>query len=316
MNFANFDLNLMRVLDVMLREKSTVRTAKKLNMSQSSVSGALGRLRHALNDELFVRQGNRLVPTEYAKSLEFRLREEIERLEMLFMPPVVFDPKTWSGVYRISASDFFAEMLMPPLADLLRKEAPGVKVQLVDLVPDSYVDSLEKYSADIALVPDQATPDWVDRAELFYSSFAVIARTNHSLLNELKEGEVVPLDLFCELGHVLFSPEGNFAAMGDAALAAVGKERQVIMTLPVFSGVCRAVAESDLIALVPRQLAEKMAPQVGLSLYQPPMEIPTPLIVALWHRRHRNSPFHGWMRSQIIGLMRPLNSGEKLAIKE
>jgi hypothetical protein len=63
------------------------------------------------------------------------------------------------------------------------------------------------------------------------------------------------MDLFCEIGHVLFSPEGNFSAMGDAALAKVGRRRQVMMTLPVFSGVCRADAESDLIALVPRQLA-------------------------------------------------------------
>ena len=81
MNFATLDLNLLRVLDALFREGSTVKAAEHLAMSQSAVSGALARLRYALDDQLFVRQGNRLVTTDYAASLETGLREELERLE-------------------------------------------------------------------------------------------------------------------------------------------------------------------------------------------------------------------------------------------
>ncbi|MDK1483051.1 LysR family transcriptional regulator, partial [Sinorhizobium sp. 6-117] len=98
------------------------------------------------------------------------------------------------------------------------------------------------------------------------------------------------------------------------ALARVGRRRKVMMTLPVFSGVCRAVAESDLIALVPRQLAERVASQIGLETYYPPMPIEPPLIIAVWHRRSTSSPLHRWIRERIIGLMRPLNEGERTAI--
>jgi DNA-binding transcriptional LysR family regulator len=315
-NFAAFDLNLMRVLDAILREGSTVQAGKRLNMSQSAVSGALARLRHALGDELFVRHGNRLVPTDYAKSIELPLREELDRLAFLFAPPSAFDPTMAEGTFRITASDFFAEMLMPPLADLLRKQAPNIRVQLVDLVPNSYIDSLETRRADLALIPNQPIPDWTSNQPLFYSSFVVIARQNHPQLAAAKvdSGEIVPMDLFCEIGHVLFSPEGNFSAMGDAALARAGRRRKVMMTLPVFSGVCRAVAESDLIALVPRQLAERVAPQVGLEIYRPPMPMDPPLIIAVWHRRSASSPLHRWMREKVIALMRLLNEGEQTAI--
>jgi len=316
MNFATFDLNLMRVLDAILREGSTVQAGKRLNMSQSAVSGALGRLRHSLGDELFVRHGNRLVPTDYAKSVELPLREELDRLAAILAPPSTFDPATAEGTFRITASDFFAEMLMPPLADLLRKQAPGVRAQLVDLVPNSYIDSLETYHADLALIPDQSIPDWTSSRPLFYSSFVVIARRNHLHLTSagVAPGNTVPVDLFCELGHALFSPQGNFSAMGDAALAKVGRRRKVVMTLPVFSGVCRAVAESDLIALVPRQLAERVAPQMGLEIYRPPMPIDPPLIIAVWHRRSASNPLHRWMREKVIALMRLLNEGEQTAI--
>ncbi|MCA1492361.1 LysR family transcriptional regulator [Sinorhizobium alkalisoli] len=316
MNFATFDLNLMRVLDAILREGSTVHAAKRLNMSQSAVSGALARLRYSLCDELFVRHGNRLVPTDYAKSIELPLREELDRLAAILAPPSAFDPATAVGTFRITASDFFAEMLMPPLADLLRKQAPGIRAQLVDLVPNSYIDSLETYRADLALIPNQSIPNWTSSQPLFYSSFVVIARRRHLQLATagLAPGTIVPMDLYCELDHALFSPEGNFSAMGDAALARMGRSRKVVMTLPVFSGVCRAVAESDLIALVPRQLAERVAPQMGLELYRPPMPIDPPLVIAVWHRRSASSPLHRWMREKIIGLTRRLNEGEHTSI--
>ncbi len=168
MNFASFDLNLLRVLDAMFREGSTVKAGEQLGLSQSAVSGALSRLRYGLGDKLFVRQGNRLVTTDYAENLREELAAELERLERLLAPPAAFDPATAAGSFRISASDFFAELLMPPLADRLKRVAPLLRAQLVDLVLGNYVDSLERYNADIALIPDMELPDWINREPLFF----------------------------------------------------------------------------------------------------------------------------------------------------
>jgi len=307
MNFATLDLNLLRVLDALFSEGSTVKAADRLAMSQSAVSGALSRLRHALGDQLFIRQGNRLVATDYAAALEAGLREELERLEALLTPPAIFDPQTAKGTFRIAASDFFAELLMPPLGDLLQKSAPRIRAQLVDLVPNDYVASLERRNADIALIPDLALPDWVNREPLFNSPFHVIARATNPGIAGLEGGMQMPMDTFCGLHHVLFSPEGNLAAMGDAALQRVGKSRQVAMTVPVFSGVWRAVSESDLIALVPAQLASKLSGTFGLSVFKPPMEIDPALIIGIWHKRSDNAPLAAWMRSQIFSLMKALD---------
>ena len=307
MNFATLDLNLLRVLDALFREGSTVKAASGLAMSQSAVSGALSRLRHALGDQLFIRQGNRLVATDYAAGIEAGLREELERLEALLAPPAVFDPQTAKGTFRIAASDFFAELLMPPLADLLQKSAPHLRAQLVDLVPTDYVASLERRNADIALIPDLPLPEWVNREPLFYSPFHVIAREGHPITAGLREGMEMPMDVFCALHHVLFSPEGNLAAMGDAALHRVGKSRQVAMTVPVFSGVCRAVSESDLIALVPAQLASKVADTFRLRVFEPPMKIDPALIIGIWHKRSDNTPMAIWMRKQVFTLMKALD---------
>ncbi len=309
MNFATLDLNLLRVLDAIFRDGSTVKAAERLGLSQSAVSGGLSRLRHALGDPLFVRQGNRLVATDYAAGLRAVLGEELERLEAMLAPPAQFDPRAAEGTFRIAASDFFAEMLMPPLGDLLQQQAPGIRAQLIDLVPQDYVASLERRNADIALIPDMALPDWVRCEPLFRSPFRVIARAGNPGIAGLEPGGTMPFDVFCRLHHVLFSPEGNIAAMGDAALAQVGRQRYVAMTVPVFSGVCRAVAESDLIALVPAQLAAKVAGTFDLRVFEPPMAIDPPLIVGIWHRRSDSTPLAVWMRGQVFGLMRGLDDG-------
>lgn len=308
MNFATFDLNLLRVLDALFREGTTVKAGERLSMSQSAVSGALSRLRHGLGDPLFVRQGNRMIATDYAVSLQEPVREELERLERILTPPAAFDPGSSKGTFRIAASDFFAELLMPPLGDLLHRRAPGLRAQLVDLVPHDYVASLGRRNADIALIPDLKLPDWINRAPLFHSPFHVIARAANPNIRGLVSGDIMPMELFCKLHHVLFSPEGNLAAMGDAALERVGRKRQVAMTVPVFSGVCRAVSESDLIALVPAQLATKVAASFKLSVFEPPMQIDPALIVGIWHKRSDTTPMSIWMRDQVFDLMKGLNA--------
>lgn len=310
-NFRTFDLNLLRVLDALLREGSTVRAASRVGLSQPAVSAALGRLRHALGDPLFLRHRQGLVPTDFARGLALPLRETLDRLEALLSGPEPFDPATARLGFKLAGSDFFAEMLMPGLVRRMLEVAPDVTVQLVDLVPESYIATLEREAVDLALIPRAAFPDWADHRPLFRSEFAVIARSGHPRLRAagLAAGGTIPIDLYCALGHVVFSPEGRRRGLGDAALEAVGRSRRVAMTLPVFSGVCRAVAESDLIALLPRQLALDAAPRLGLEVFAPPMPVPTATICMVWHRRSTLAPAHRWLRDEVAALLGPLDDG-------
>jgi DNA-binding transcriptional LysR family regulator len=312
MNLSGFDLNLLKVLDALLREGSTTRAATRIGLTQPAVSAALARLRLSLKDDLFVRQGQGLVATDFARSLEEPLREALQGLERLLIGQTPFDPAQSDLVYRIAGIDFFAEMLMPDLARVLGVEAPGMRVQLLDLMPSAYVDMLEREQVDLCLIPRMEVPDWILSAPLFQSPFVTIARAGHLRLRRagIGPGETIPLDLFCDLGHVLLSPDGKLRAMGDDALARMGRTRRVVMSLPFFSGIMRVVAETDLISLVPQQLALQVAPRLGLEIYGQPMPMPVPTVCMLWHRRTEANPAQAWLRGRVAALLAPLNEGE------
>ena len=296
------------MLDALLIEQSTVRAGERLGLSQPAVSGALKRLRLSLGDALFFRSGQKLEATDFALSLKEPLQEVLSRVEALISARDVFDPATAEHRFRISGSDFFAEMLMPALAEHLAVHAPSLRVHLVDLVPDDRVGTLASRDVDFALLPETPLPDWAEGEPVFNSSFSVIARKAHPRTTELALGDVMPLDLFCELGHVLFSTEGNPKGFGDEALARIGRERRVVMTLPVFSGVYRAVAGSNLIALLPSALAHRIAGSANLNVFEPPIPVDPARLVLIWHRRFSESPPHLWLRSQITELLHPLNA--------
>lgn len=155
-------------------------------------------------------------------------------------------------------------------------------------------------------------PDWVEMRSVYLSGFTMIARCNHPRLEQsgVQPGGRVPLDLFCDLSHALFSTEGRPGGIGDVALAKVGRRRHVAMTLPVFGAVCRAVAESDLVALVPSLMAKKMAGVLGLEIYRQPIKVEPVDLVMAWPRRRSSDPIHTWLRQTVSSVLEPISIAE------
>ena len=314
MNLSGFDLNLLRVLDALLREESTVRAGERIGLSQPAVSSSLNRLRASLGDPLFVRKGQRIVPTDFAKSLEVPLRQALDGIETLLVGPGKFDPSAAQQSFKISGSDSYAELLMPALARHLVAEAPGVKAQLVEPVASDHIATLEKFGVDMVLLPKtQQFPAWVESAPAFEARFVVIARQGHPRLmrNGIAPGDTIPMGLFCDLGHAVFSPEGNLKAMTDAALAKVGRERNVVVTLSTMAGVCSVVVDSDLVGILPEPLAQRMAPRLGLDTYRAPVPLGPGRIFLIWHKRNAANAAHAWFRKLVLDVLRPLGGVEQ-----
>ncbi|MGO8141031.1 LysR family transcriptional regulator, partial [Rhizobium leguminosarum] len=76
------DLNLLVALDALIAERKLTAAARSINLSQPAMSAAIGRLRAYFNDELFVMQQRRLIPTPRAEALAPAVREALLHIQL------------------------------------------------------------------------------------------------------------------------------------------------------------------------------------------------------------------------------------------
>ncbi len=120
---SRLDLNLLVSLQALLEEKSVTRAAERLFITQPAMSRVLQRLRHQLDDPLFTRTGNELVPTPKARELQARLPALLDNiLEMVSGGE--FDPATYEGEITIAVPEFVAISLISELTKLVTQQAP------------------------------------------------------------------------------------------------------------------------------------------------------------------------------------------------
>lgn len=128
--------------------------------------------------------------------------------------------------------------------------------------------------------------------------------------NGIVPGDTIPIDLFCDLGHAVFSPEGNLKAMTYAPLTQLGRERNVVVTLSTMGGVCSVMIDSNPVGILPEPLAQRMAPWLGLDIYRAPVPLGSGRIFLIWHKRNAADAAHVWFRNLVLDVLRPLGRDE------
>lgn len=305
MNLAAIDLNLLLVFDALMAERNVTRAGQRIGLSQPAVSASLNRLRGIVDDELFVRRGGEMVPTPRALALAQPIADALRGVETAFGGSPQVDPATMRRDFTVRAVDYFGYLMIAPLMARLTKEAPGVVVRCVDAQTGSVSELLEEGKIDFAVEVMHQLEDPIRSQFLMREQYVVITSARHpdiELKGDLCSQQPFDLDQYCRLPHVLHSFVGGTTGNVDAALAAVGRSRHVALSLPHFFSIARAVADSTLIATFPERLAMRIAPFMGLRVYQVPVTVAPISLGVVWHRRNDSDAGHAWFRQQIIDL--------------
>jgi DNA-binding transcriptional LysR family regulator len=302
MNFAAFDLNLLRVFDALMRERSATRAGEQIGLSQPAVSQALNRLRALLGDQLFVRKGPAMLPTPRAEALAPVVREALGGLEAALLGDQRFEPASAERAYTLIGADFVSMLIMPPLYAAVARQAPKVSLRLVDTARGDVGRLLQDDAIDLAIEAPERAPEFVSRQSLFLSPFVLVAAKDNPALAGVAEGTPPPLEVVCGLNHAIRTTDGSLHGYFDGALAEAGARRRIVLGLPHFGAVALACAQSELMAALPRQFAEAVAPTMGLSIYPPPIPVGVPDIHMYWHSRHDRNPAHRWLRELVVAV--------------
>ena len=304
-NFRTLDLNLLRVFDEVMAERSLTRAAQKLSLTQPAVSNALRRLRETLGDELVTRSGQGVAPTPRAMALWPTVRDALQQLQAS-LSPSEFAPAVATNTFVLAMADATAAELMPGLIAILEHEAPGVSMRVVPLTTRDPRRLLDEEAADLAVghfppvLADLAArsqggePVSFSHLRLYDGEYVCVMRAGHPLASG-----PFTLNRFCAARHMLVSFSGRPFGFIDESLASLGRERQVVLTVNQFFTAGRVVAKSNLLTVLPRHFVSVTGIADQLVWRSLPFDVSPVHVDALWHRRSQQRSAHVWLRHAV-----------------
>ena len=306
LNFRTLDLNLLRVFDEVMVERNLTRAAHNLAMTQPAVSNALKRLREKLGDELVRRSGYGVEPTPMALTLWPTVRDALQQLRES-LAPGGFDPAKAHNAFVLAMADATAAKLVPGMMDILENEAPGVNLRVLPLTTRDPRDLLESGLADLAIghFPgvlaelgashlQEHSPRFLNQ-RLYDGEYVVVMRRGHPLA-----GRPMDLDSYCDARHLLVSFSGRPFGFVDEALAALSRQRRVVLTVNQFFTAGRVVATTDLLTVLPRHFVGATGMEHELALSELPLPVPAVHVDTLWHRQSSHNSAHSWLRDAVV----------------
>jgi len=296
MDIRSIDLNLLPILDALLRHRSVTRAAVELDMSQSALSAALARLRTLLGDPLFVRTGRGLDPTPRALALAEPLRGLLDVVRDLVMQSARFDAARSRRSFRLLLSDVGGYVLWPRIVAAVRRQAPGVTLELGEAARTDVAAELSEGRADVAIGSYPTLPASLMQRRLFDRSFVALVRDGHPLARRR-----LSLRDFATVPHVVVRGPSGVQDRIDAALAERGRRRTDVIEVPTYLMVPPLLASGDFLAVVPGQLAEAFGRGGGLVALELPVPLPASTVRLHWHRRFAQDAANAWLRAQVVG---------------
>lgn len=295
-NLRSVDLNLLVFFDALMAERHVTRAASKVAVSQSAMSNALARLRHVFRDELFVRTAKGMEPTPRAAELGPAVRAILQQTTRLMASDLHFDPASSERQFICRMSDLVGSLVLPPLMERLRAEAPGVTVDIQHLSPEETVAALEADKLDVAVSMHLRHKSSVRSEPLFSDRMVCLVRENHPLASG-----AMTLKRFLAFGHVRVAMSPTDIRFVDSVLADKGHQRNVVLTVTHWLLVPRVLASTDLLAVMSERAARHF---VGSGTVVRPLPFPAEQFswTMYWHRRYEHSRAHVWLREHLAAV--------------
>jgi DNA-binding transcriptional LysR family regulator len=300
MHLKEVDANLLVVLDALLVDASVTRAAERLGRSASAISHALAKLREIFADELFVRAGQRLVPTAKARELAPTVHVILAGMESLLRLAKPFDPRDAERDFAMTASEVGDLILVQPLRRRLEKLAPSVRVGWMPGQGEETIEALRQgrchFAIEIESMPLPA-PD-IRVLKLYDDRLATVARSRHPLTALEPDAES-----FAASDHIAVRALPTIALL-DRELTKLRLTCSISAQVPSVLAGLLLTLNSDALLTLPASLASILEKQFALARVPLPMERVSIPVRLLWHSSYDRDECHNWVRDEIAALAR------------
>jgi DNA-binding transcriptional LysR family regulator len=303
-NIARVDLNLLKYLDVLLREQNVTRAAEQLGITQPAMSNGLRRLRELFNDPLLIRTSDGMTASERALELQPLVRQVLAQTEAMLTPDEVFRPEESRRVFRIMTSDYAEATLVPHIVRRLREEAPSLVLDFLTPSDVSYAD-MEQGRVDMAINRFNEIPQSFHQVTLWEDSFSCLLNRQNPIAGNFD------LPAYLSAQHIWVSKTGFGAGFGmnpeklgglgwiDQALMRLGKSRKISIFTRHYQMPALLALNNDLVATLPSRVARMQAENPALVIKDPPFDIPEFELKMAWSPLLHHNVAHRWLRKLI-----------------
>ena len=297
------DGHLLRVLCVLLEERSVSRTARRMDQTQPAISAALKRLREIFGDPLLVRDKLDMVPTARALQLEAPARSARDAMAQLLVAPQGFDAAHATLTFRVGSPDYLAPALLAEVLRRLRTEAPLCRVELHPLGPDFDAErELAEDRLDVIIGNWPDPPERLHLSLLLEDELVCLVRRGHPLAS----GPLTDARYVAAAHVVPMRYSSQQRGVVETHLATLGAVRDARVAVPYFAFAPYVVAETDLVFTTARHFAEPFTQLLPLTMLAAPPGFPSMRFYQLWHERAHRASAHRWLRGLIAEVGRTL----------
>jgi len=298
MNINRINLNLLIGFDALVSESHVTRAGQRLGLTQSAMSVILQQLRELFNDEILVRVSGSMQPTAKALALVEPIKDILQRVDQVINQQQTIQPETLDKTFNLGMSDYSESLLLPRLLAHLQAVAPKVKLkvkQLNFLEQSAPLDSgeIDIYIGSIDL---EAGASHIMSQCLFDERGVCIACKTHPAFQQ----QALTLDSYLAYPHLSVSYRSDYKRnIIEDTLAKKGKQRQVILTVPHAMVAVNMLANSNMICIIGKKLAQAVCANGQLAYQDTPIKSPVFTIYQCWHRRNHKHEPHTWLCQQI-----------------
>lgn len=294
MDITEVDLNLLVAFAAMCEHRSVTRAAESINLSQPAMSAALARLRRLFDDALFVKTAAGMQPTPRAMQLAEPVLRVIESIKAEILPPSSFDPSASAKEFVIVTPDIAEVHFVPRILAAFAQHAPRCSLRTVSMARHMAADALAAGSAELAIgyLPDLQKAGFFMQ-KLFRNDYVCIVRSQHPDI-----GERLTLKAYLAASHAVVSPDGREHLL-EQALEQRRLQRRVVVVLSHFMSLLPIVESSNLVATVPRDLANVCVRHGDIRIVEPPFKSPAVEVHQFWHRRFHQDAAQIWLRALV-----------------
>jgi DNA-binding transcriptional LysR family regulator len=298
-HIPDIDLRGMKLIVELSELRKLTAAADRLGVSQSAASHALTRLRVRLGDQLFVRTVSGFQPTPYAERLAVASREALNTLAAALSTDQPFDPRSTTRRFTYYANDVGQMVSLPRLVAFLKREAPRATIRVASVPLQDPGAALASGEVDIAFGPFDNLITGFRQSLVIRERYVCIMRTNHP---KFRGG--MTLEAFKSSDQAIADATGLAHAAIDRFLSRHGIERNIILRVPGFHVLPTIIASSDLLAVIPRRLADAFASRLPIAVLPLPISVPPFDVNVYWHERYHRDAAVQWFRKVFIDLLR------------